>query len=40
MIFKNSKTWLFDNLLSMTKDALNLFSNWKENAQKNVDSRR
>jgi len=38
MIFKNSKTWLFDNLLSMTKDALNLFSNWKENAQKNVDS--
>lgn len=38
MIFKNSKTWLFESLLSMTKELLMLFSNWKENAQKNVDS--
>ena len=38
MIFTNSKSWLFNCLLSIGKDMVKVFSDWRSNAQRNVDS--
>lgn len=38
MIFNNSKVWMFNNISQMAKDMCKLYYDWKENAQRNVDS--
>jgi len=38
MIFNNSKYWLFNSLTNLIKDLLKIFTDWKDNAQRNVDS--
>ena len=37
MILSNSKAWLFNSLINSSKELYNLFYEWKDSAQKNVD---
>lgn len=38
MIFSNSKAWLFSSLSVLMKDLFKVFTDWRNNAQRNVDA--
>lgn len=38
MIFTNSKSWLFNSLSIIGKDMIKVFTDWRDNAQRNVDA--